>query len=109
MLLHWWHANKQQSGRGSVSKESLEELPILDVTSLSPTQIAEAVKIFDEMQTSTFLPLHEIHIDNTRKELDEKFMQRVLKFPSSLFQVGGPFEILRLKLSREPSIRGSKK
>ena len=27
LLLHWWHANKQQSGRGSVGKEALKTLP----------------------------------------------------------------------------------
>ena len=28
LLLNWWHANKQQSGRGSVGKSSLQYLSI---------------------------------------------------------------------------------
>ena len=35
ILLHWWHANKQQAGRGSMGVSALGSLPILDITKLS--------------------------------------------------------------------------
>ena len=49
LLLHWWHGNKQQPGRGSIGKLMLQTLPILDVTALEPKLLAEAVKLFDAM------------------------------------------------------------
>ena len=108
LLLHWWHANKQQSGRGSIGKTMLQTLPILDVTDLEPKLLAEAVKLFDAMSEQPLLPLHELDRDPIRKELDEAFARNVLGLPEPIFRSGGPLELLRMKLSREPSIRGSK-
>ena len=108
LLLHWWHANKQQSGRGSIGKSMLQTLPTLDVTTLEPKLLAEAVKLFDAMSEQPLLPLHEIDRDFIRKELDEAFARNVLRLPEPILTSGGPLELLRMKLSQEPSIRGSK-
>jgi hypothetical protein len=108
LLLHWWHANKQQSGRGSISKLALEALPILDVTALEPKQIARAVKIFDTMCCRQLLPIHDMDRDPVRKELDEKVVRGVLGLAESITAAGGPLDVLRMKLSREPSVRGNK-
>ena len=108
LLLHWWHGNKQQSGRGIVGKLKLHTLPILDVTALEPKLLAEAVKLFDAMCEQPLLPLHELDSDPVRKELDEAFALNVLRLPESIFRSDGPLELLRMKLSQEPSIRGSK-
>jgi len=108
LLLRWWHSNKQQSGRGRIGKTALQTLPILDVTALKPSQLDEAVKLFDAMSGKQLLPLHEIDRDPVRKELDEKFVRNVLGLAESFIKSGGPVELLRMKLSREPSIRGGK-
>ena len=108
LLLHWWHSNKQQPGRGIVGKNMLHTLPILDVTALEPRLLAEAVKLFDSMSEQRLLPLHELDTDPVRKELDEAFARNVLRLPESILASGGPLELLRAKLSQEPSIRGSK-
>jgi surface antigen len=108
LLLHWWHANKQQSGRGSVGKLALQTLPVLDVTALKPKQIAEALELFDTMSGQQLLPMHEIDRDPIRKELDEKFARNVLGLTEPILTPGGPLEVLRMKLSREPSVRGQK-
>ena len=108
LLLHWWHANKQQSGRGRIGKSMLHTLPILDVTALEPKLLAEAVKLFDAMSGQPLSPLHELDSDPVRKALDEAFARNVLKLPESILASGGPLELLRMKLSKEPSIRGSK-
>ena len=108
LLLHWWHGNKQQPGRGSIGKSMLHTLPILDVTALEPKLLAEAVKLFDAMSEQSLLPLHELDRDPIRKELDEAFARNVLKLPEPILTSGGPLELLRMKLSQEPSIRGSK-
>jgi hypothetical protein len=43
LLVYWWHANKSQDGRGSIGMETLQSLPVLDVTTLTPKQLASAV------------------------------------------------------------------
>ena len=86
----------------------LQTLPILDVTALEPKLLAEAVKLFDAMSDQPLLPLHEVDRDPIRKELDEAFARNVLKLPEPILTSGGPLELLRMKLSQEPSIRGSK-
>jgi hypothetical protein len=106
--MHWWHANKQQSGRGSIGKSALQALPVLDVTALKPKQLDEAVKLFDTMSGKAFLPVHEIDKDIVRKELDEMFGRKVLRLAAPFFTPGGPLELLRMKMAREPSIRGHK-
>ncbi len=108
LLLHWWHANKQQSGRGNVGKLALQSLPVLDVTALEPGKLAEAVKLFDALSSQKLLPLHEIDTDAVRRELDEKFARNVLELAKPIVMAGGPLEVLRMKLSREPSVRGQK-
>ena len=108
LLLHWWHGNKQQSGRGSIGKSMLQTLPTLDVTTLEPKLLAEAVKLFDAMCEQPLLPLHEIDRDSIRKELDEAFARDVLRLSEPILSSGGPLELLRMKLSQEPSIRGGK-
>jgi hypothetical protein len=107
-LLHWYHANKQQSGRGSVGVLPLQDFPILAVTALKPKQLREAARLFDVMSRMDLLPLHEIDKDAVRKELDEKFAQEVLGLPASMLAPGAPLELLRMKLAREPSVRGHK-
>jgi len=108
MLLYWWHANKQQSGRGSIGKTQLLTLPILDVTKLTGRQLRAAVELFDSMSDKELKPLNEIDVDSIRKELDDSFAVKVLGLRREIIAAEGPLELLRLKLSREPSIRGAK-
>ena len=78
LLLHWWQANKQQSGRGNLTPNVLQGMFILNVAALKPKQIEKAVKIFDEMNQKHLLPIHEIDKDPVRKELDNRFAREVL-------------------------------
>jgi len=108
LLLHWWHANKQQSGRGNIGKSALQTLPVLDVTALSKKQLTKAVKIFDATSGLPLLPVHEIDKDPNRRRLDEEFARDVLGLAAPVLVAGGPLDLLRMKLSQEPSIRGAK-
>lgn len=108
ILLRWWHSNKQQSGRGNIGKQSLQNLPILDIAKLTSNQLSEAVSIFDAMSQQQLLPVHEMDKDPVRKELDNQFARRVLGLPEKCLTPDGPLDLLRRKLSREPSIRGHK-
>jgi hypothetical protein len=108
LLLRWWHSNKQQAGRGSIGKSALQTLPVLDVTTLTARQLDAAVTLFDAMCGQPLLPLHEMDTDPVRKELDAQFARRVLGLAEPILIQDGPLAILRMKLSREPSIRGQK-
>lgn len=109
LLMFWWHSSKQQRRRGILTKTTLATLPVLDVTALSPAQLAIAARIFDEACKLPLKPVHELDIDENRKLLDRRFYGEVLGLPDTILADGGPLDILRHKLSREPSIRGSKK
>ena len=108
LLMFWWHSSRQHPGRGILTKTTLATLPVLDVTALSDSQIARAAKIFDDTCQLPLKPLHELDIDENRKTLDRRFYGEVLGLPASILADGGPLDILRRKLCREPSIRGSK-
>lgn len=107
-LLHWHHANRQQSGRGSVGVLPLQTLPVLDVTALAPTRLDAAEKIFASLAKKDLLSAHKLHEDGVRRELDERFGKEVLGLSAHLFADGGPVDLLRRKLGAEPSIRGNK-
>ncbi|MGB8977775.1 MAG: hypothetical protein WCC32_08810, partial [Terriglobales bacterium] len=108
ILLRWWHSNKQQAGRGNVGKTAMEGLPILHVGKLSGKQLEKAVQIFDATCYKPLRPIHEIDKDSVRKELDERFGRDVLGIPEAILAPGGALDVLRMKLAREPSIRGNK-
>lgn len=106
LLMYWWHSSRQQRRRGSIPKSTLQHLSILDVTNLSDQQLARAAALFDELKHLPLKPLHELDTDENRKTLDRRFYCDVLGLPDSIL---GPLDILRRKLSQEPSIRGRKR
>jgi hypothetical protein len=53
-------------------------------------------------------PLHVIDQERVRKELDEEFGLNVLGLNESMFEQGVAFDLLRMNMARETSIRGSK-
>jgi len=108
LLLHWWHANKQQAGRGSIGVSALESLPVLDVTKLSKDALSKAVAIFDDMKHRELRPVNEIAQDSVRQEIDMRLAIEVLGFPPDLVTPDGPLALLRQKLALEPSITGGK-
>ena len=108
LMMYWWHANKQQSGRGSIGVSALGTLPVLDVASLSDKQMKTATQIFNDVGHLNLLPFHRIDSDPVRRQIDERFGGDVLGLPKSLFAEQGVFDLCRQKLAAEPSIRGNK-
>jgi hypothetical protein len=108
LLLHWYHSNKQQAGRGNVVPTSLEALPVLNVNVLEDKQLNAASTLFDDMNGETLLPINQIATDVNRKKLDERFASEVLGLSATFLSADGSLELLRQKLGSEPSIRGSK-
>jgi len=62
-LLHWHHANRQQSGRGSVGVLPLKTLPVLDGKALTPAQLDAAEKLFDTIRNRDLLPIYRLDGD----------------------------------------------
>ena len=108
-LLHWHHANRQQSGRETIGVLPLKTLPVLDVTALTGAQLDAATQLFKGMAGKNLLPIYRLHEDPVRRDLDERFGREILGLPVSLFADGGPIDLLRKKLAAEPSVRGNKR
>lgn len=108
VLLYWWHANKQQAGRGSIGKAALESMPVLDVTRITAAQLRDAAALFDALAGVALKPIHELASDAARHDLDEQFCRDILHLHTGIYSSGGTLELLREKLCAEPSIRGRK-
>ena len=106
LLCYWWHSSRQQSGRGIMPISSIRTMPTLDVTALSPEQLATAKSIFDDMRSRTFLPANQAYEDPARKELDRRVLIEMLGMPESVLE---PLDLLRLKWCSEPSVHGGKR
>jgi len=109
LLLHWWLSNKSQAGRGTVSVTAIPNIPTLDTRALSDVQHAEARRQFDLLRDERFLPFDQIDEDPARAKLDRAILVDVLGLPESLVEDGGPIDLIRRKLAREPQIHGGKK
>ena len=115
LLLHWWTANKTQSGRGSTTVTSIPRIPTLDVRALSDEQHERARAAFESLRNERFLPFDQIFdedgngSDPARAELDRALLVDVLELPESLCADGGALETLRRKLAAEPQIHGGKR
>ena len=109
ILLHWYHANKQQSGRGNVVPTSLTNLPVIDVKSLTSVQVAAAVQIFDDFCYKELLTIENLDLDPVRHELDRRFLSEIIGLPQDLLGPGGPVDLMRKKLCQEPSMTGRRK
>jgi len=108
LLLHWWHSNKPQPGRGNIGKSTLETLPTLDVAKLTKEQLAAAVKLFNDIGKTEMLTCHQLDVDADRHVLDDRFCREVLGLPKSFTAKDGPLDLLRMKFAEEPSVNGNK-
>ena len=109
LLLHWWTANKTQSGRGRTTVTGIPRIPALDVRTLSEAQHRAARDAFEALRTLQFLPFDQIDEDEARAELDRALLVDVLGLPASLCEPDGPLALLRRKLAAEPQIHGGKR
>jgi hypothetical protein len=108
LLMYWWHASRQQTGRGRLGVKSARTLPVLDVRRLPPDRLARGVRLFDSQCTDRLLPINEMGSDPARQRLDDKFSREVLGLDESLLGSDGPLALLRKKLASEPSVHEGK-
>ncbi len=108
LLLHWWVANKTQSGRGTTTVTGIPRIPTLDTRALTAEQHARAREAFQRLRGERFLPFDQIDEDAARARLDRALLVEVLGLPEALCEADGALALLRKKLAAEPQIHGGK-
>lgn len=106
LLCYWWHATKEQSGRGVMPRTQAAGMPALDVSTLDDRQLLDAATIFEDLKQARLLPFNEAYHDEVRQELDRRLITELLRLDASVLE---PLTLLRKKLCSEPSIHGGKK
>ena len=104
LMMFWYKGTRQQQGRARHTISRLPDLPVLDVRTLTETQLKQCHEIFEINKDRVFLPANEAYRDPARKELDTALF-RILGINSSFL---GGLDLLRRKWCAEPSVHGGK-
>ncbi len=105
LLLYWWHANRQQDGRGITAIRAVEPLSVLDFRALSDDQLHTAEAIFDEFRDTELLPAYLADADANRALLDRRVVCDLLGFDDAVYHA---VRRLAAKWCAEPSVHGGK-
>ena len=103
LISFWFSGTRQHQGRACLTIKTLPSLPMLDMRSLSVSQIDRAKRMFDEFATREFLPAHQAHLDRTRRDLDRAVLVDLLGLDEGILE---PLGVLREQWYREPSVHG---
>ena len=106
LICHWWHANRQVAGRGTISIRSAESLPTLDLRTLTDAQLATAETIFNDFRSVELQPAYLADADANRALLDRRVVCELLGFDDSIYQA---VRRLSAKWCAEPSVHGGKR
>ena len=106
LLAYWWHANKQQPGRGITTIRAVETLSVLDFRALGDTQLQTAQAIFDEFRELELKPAYLTDADANRALLDRRVVCDLLGFDEDTYSA---VRRLAAKWCAEPSVHGGKK
>ena len=104
-IIHWSRANHSHHGLGSIAHTKIKALPVLDITTLSSTQMDQMERIFDDFQHRTMRAANESWLDNARIELDRRVTQDVLNMRPA---VRTQLDIIRSRWCLEPTVQGNK-
>ncbi len=105
LLCYWWHSNRQVAGRGDISVQGFESLPVLDFRALTDGQLAKADRIFDEFRDKKLKPAYLADADPNRALLDERVVCDLLGFNRDTYEA---VRRLAAKWCAEPSVHGGK-
>ncbi len=105
LLSFWWHANRQQAGRGITTIRAVETLPVLDFCTLSDEQLLTAEAIFNEFRDMELLPAYLADADPNRTHLDRRVVCDLLGFDEDTYRA---VRRLTAKWCAEPSVHGGK-
>ena len=103
---YWLESNRNQDGRGGLTVTAIPDIPVLDITKISATQLEASVKIFDDLQERTMLPTNEAWRDAVRQELDQRLLNEVLGLDDNAVE---QLSILRRQWCSEPTVTSLKK
>ena len=106
LISFWMESNRTQNGRGRTTVTAIPDIPVLDVTKLTKTQLDAAVEIFDDLQEKPMLPANEAWRDEVRQELDQRIFTEILGLDGKAVEQLG---ILRLQWCSEPTVTSVKK
>ena len=106
LLLYWWHANKQQDGRGRTTIRAAELMPVLDFRTLTEAQLATARAIFEAFRDRELQPAYLADADANRAHLDRRVVCDLLGFDEASYQA---VRRLAAKWCAEPSVHGGKR
>ena len=105
LLSFWWHANRQQAGRGTTTIRAVETLPVLDLRTLTAEQLLTAEAIFNEFRDTELLPAYLADADPHRALLDRYVVCDLLGFDEDTYRA---VRRLAAKWCAEPSVHGGK-
>ena len=105
LLLFWWHANRQQDGRGRKTIRSSASLPILDFRALNAMQLRKAEQIFKAFRNKELMPAYLADADPNRALLDRRVLCDLLGFDEDTYVA---VRRLAAKWCAEPSVHGGK-
>ncbi|MCY3615385.1 MAG: hypothetical protein OXH03_09890 [Bacteroidetes bacterium] len=103
-MMFWYKGTRPHQGRAALTISRLSGLPVLDIRTLTVTQLKQCYEIFQAFKDREFLPANEAYRDPVRKELDTELF-RMLGIRSSFLD---GLELLRRKWCAEPSVHGGK-
>ena len=106
LLMFWWHANRQQDGRGIITIRSAETLPVLDFGALTDAQLTTAAAIFDEFRALELQPAYLADADPNRALLDRRVICDLLGFDEDIYRA---VRLVAAKWCAEPSVHGGKR
>ena len=105
LLLFWWRSSRQQSGRGAMTINGIESLPVLDFRTLSDHQLTAAEEIFNEFRDRELMPAYLADADPNRALLDRRVVCDLLGFGEDVYE---GVRRLAAKWCAEPSVHGGK-
>ena len=105
LLSHWWHSNRQQSGRGRTTIRAVSSLSVLDFRALTDEQLRTAEAIFNEFRDKELKPAYLADADPNRALLDRRVVCDLLGFDEETY---AGVRRLAAKWCAEPSVHGGK-
>ena len=105
LISHWWHSNRQVSGRGAMSIRSADSLSVMDLRTLTEEQLGKAKIIFDEFRDKELKPAYLADVDPNRALLDQRVVCDLLGFDEEVYIA---VRRLSAKWCAEPSVHGGK-
>ena len=105
-MAYWIESNRNQDGRGGITITAIPDLPLLDFTRMTETQVEAAVKIFDDLHERKMLPGNEAWRDEVRQDLDKRLITEVLELDNKAVE---QLDILRRQWCSEPTVTSTKK